>query len=80
MNRNITIVMIILILAVLAGYLVWLRNTALPPTTVSPIQTTTQEEIDISSATESSEIDLRPTPSLDMEGTTESASRSGKTR
>lgn len=35
LNRNVTIVVIILILVVIAGYLVWLRSRYQPP--VSPI-------------------------------------------
>lgn len=43
MNRNVTIVAVILVLVVLAGYLVWLRNRFQQP--VSPQLGETQEEV-----------------------------------
>ena len=43
MSRNVTIVMVILILVVIAGYLVWLRSRVQPP--VSPQVEQIQQEV-----------------------------------
>lgn len=37
MNRNVTIVIVILILVVIAGYLVWLRSRYQPPISPQPV-------------------------------------------
>lgn len=37
MSRNVTIVIVILVLVALAGYLVWLRNQYQPPVTQKPV-------------------------------------------
>ena len=43
MNRNVSIVVIILVLVVIAGYLVWLRNKYQPP--VSPKSDVSQDMV-----------------------------------
>ncbi|MBI2020493.1 hypothetical protein HYS94_03650 [Candidatus Daviesbacteria bacterium] len=60
LNRNVTIVVIILVLVVIAGYLVWLRSKYQPPVspvveetvTVSPIPTPTEIATPSASPTE----------------------------
>lgn len=55
MNRNVAIVTIILVLVVIAGYLVWLRNRYQPPVSPqpSPEVTTTPTSTPVQTATPS---------------------------
>ena len=54
MNRNVSIVIVILVLVVIAGYLVWLRSRYQPPVTALP------------ESSASPEVMVSPSPSLEV--------------
>lgn len=65
MNRNVTIVVIILVLVVIAGYLVWLRSRYQPP--VSP-KVETQPEV-TATAVPTASVSAQPATSSAKEAT-----------
>ena len=55
MNRNVSIIVIILVIVVIAGYLVWLRSKYQPP--VSPKM---EEQIIVTTPTQSASVSATP--------------------
>lgn len=55
MNRNVSIVIAILVLVVIAGYLVWLRSRVQPNTNLPQIQEQQEEMLIIPQATDEGE-------------------------
>lgn len=72
MNRNVTIVVIILILVVIAGYLVWLRGQYQPPAAPS-VQTVEQPSPSLSPSPEPTATPKPASPSGKQKVSTPSA-------
>lgn len=72
MNRNVSIVVVILVLVVIAGYLIWLRSKVQP--VVSP---SVEEEVQITGASPSPTATASATPGInEATGSTKSATSS----
>ena len=71
MNRNVTIVVIILVLVLIAGYMVWLRNKYQPAQLPAVYK---EKEVMVAPAKEATSSDGQATASMQIKTSTDSSS------